>query len=243
MRPVLLMGHDPNETFGLAPAGLRSRGLEVLEHRAHSGVAIPSIEDVSGVVVFGGSMNVDMVERHPFLLDERVFVRRAVEGGIPFLGICLGAQMLARAMDREVYPAGVRELAFNVLNLAPEAADDPLMSVFRDGDMVFHWHEDTFDLPEGATVLGTGDDVHLQAFRIGDRAWGVQFHFEIDRAELELWLAAAGEDVVRAWGKTTAQVLEESDRFLETQEERAVALFGRFGDVVRSADRERPTNT
>jgi GMP synthase-like glutamine amidotransferase len=241
MGPVLLMGHDPNETFGLAPAGLRARGLEVLEHQA--GAALPRIEDVSGVVIFGGSMNVDMIDRHPFLLDERVFVRRAVDRGIPFLGICLGAQMLARAMDREVYPAGVRELAFNVLNVAPEAADDPLMSVFRDGDMVFHWHEDTFDLPEGATVLGTGDDVHLQAFRIGDRAWGVQFHFEIDRAELELWLAAAGEDVVRAWGKTTAQVLEESDRFLDTQEARAVELFGRFGDVVRSADRERPTNT
>ena len=235
MRPVLLIGHDPNETFGLAPAGFAARDLDVLRHRALAGDELPPLQDVSGIVVFGGSMNVDMVDRHPFLLEERRLVRRAVEEGVPFLGICLGAQMLARAMDREVYAAGVRELAFNVLHLAPEAAEDPLASVFRDGDLVFHWHEDTFDLPAGATILGTGDDVHLQAFRIGELAWGLQFHFEIDRSELEIWLEAAGEDVVRAWGKTSAQVREEADRHLPTQERRARELFGRFADVVRSA--------
>ena len=118
-------------------------------------------------------------------------------------------------------------------------ADDPLLSVFGDGDMVFHWHEDTFELPEGATVLGTGDEVHLQAFRIGDHAWGMQFHFEIDRAELELWLEVAGDDVVRAWGKTPAQVREESDRYLAIQEGRALEVFGRFADVVLAAETDR----
>jgi GMP synthase (glutamine-hydrolysing) len=233
MRPVLLIGHDRNETFGLAPAGIAGSGVEVIRQRALTGSALPPVESVSGVVVFGGSMNVDMTDRYPFLRQEREFVREAVDTGVPVLGICLGAQMLARAMDRDVYPAGIRELAFNVLHLTPEAADDPLMSVFRDGDMVFHWHEDTFDAPEGATILGTGDDVHLQAFRIGDLAWGLQFHFEIDRAELEIWLDAAGEDVVRAWGKTTAEVLDQADRFLATQESRATELFGRFGELVR----------
>jgi GMP synthase-like glutamine amidotransferase len=151
-------------------------------------------------------------------------------------------------MDRQVFPAGVRELAFNVLHLTPDAARDPLMSAFREGDMVFHWHEDTFELPEGATILGTGDLVHLQAFRIGDLAWGMQFHFEVDRPELELWLDVAGDDVVRAWGKTTSQVLEESDRFHATQERRALEVFGRFGDVAlttradRSATAESPAD-
>jgi GMP synthase (glutamine-hydrolysing) len=235
VRPVLLIGHDPNETFGLAPAGLAGSGVEVIQQRSLSGSALPPVEAVSGVVVFGGSMNVDMTDRYPFLREERAFVREAVDAGVPFLGICLGAQMLARAMDRDVYPAGLRELGFNVLHLTPEAADDPLMSAFHDGDMVFHWHEDTFDAPDDATILGTGDDVHLQAFRIGDRAWGLQFHFEIDRAELGIWLDAAGEDVVREWGKTSAEVREEADRFLDTQESRATELFGRFGELVKHA--------
>jgi GMP synthase (glutamine-hydrolysing) len=235
MPAVLLIGHDENETFGVAPAGIGARGLDVIEHRATSGATLPALDAVSGVVVFGGEMNVNQTDRYPFLAHERAYVRRAVDAGVPFLGICLGSQMLARAMGHEVYPAGVRELGFNALHPTSEAAHDPVLSVFRDGDMVFHWHEDTFELPDGATVLGTGDVVRLQAFRIGDRAWGTQFHFEVDRAELERWLEAAGEDVVRAWGKTSAQVLEESDRFHGTQQERAMDLFGRFGDVVRAA--------
>ena len=165
-----------------------------------------------------------------------------LNAGVPYLGICLGAQMLARATDHEVYPADVRELGFNALHPSPEAAHDRLLSVFREGDMVFHWHEDTFDLPDGATTLCTGDEVHLQAFRVGDRAWGTQFHFEIDRAELELWLEAAGEDTLRSWGKSSAQVLEESDRFHPTQEQRAVDLFGRFGEVVLTAATAHPVS-
>ncbi|MGH2540626.1 MAG: type 1 glutamine amidotransferase [Actinomycetota bacterium] len=239
MPAVLLIGHDENETFGLAPIGLADRSLEVLEHRASSSAPLPALDEVSGVVVFGGEMNVNQTDLFPFLADERAYVRSAVDAGVPYLGICLGSQMLARAMGHKVYPAGVRELGFNALHPTPEAKHDPVLSVFREGDMVFHWHEDTFELPEGATVLGTGDVVHLQAFRIGDRAWGTQFHFEVDRAELELWLEAAGEDVVRAWGKTSAQVLEESDRFHANQQERAIELFGRFGDVVRSASTAR----
>lgn len=235
MRAILLIGHDKNETFGLAPAGLGDSGLEIFEHHALEGRALPALEEVSGVVVFGGAMNVDMTDRHPFLAEEREYVRAAVDAEIPYLGICLGAQMLARAMDREVYPAGIRELGFNALHITPEAADDALLSVFAEGDMVLHWHEDTFELPEGATVLATGDEVHLQAFRIGARAWGAQFHFEVDRTELEFWLQAAGEKLVRAWGKTTAQVLVEADRHMATQEARALEVFRRFARIVRVA--------
>jgi GMP synthase (glutamine-hydrolysing) len=231
---VLLIGHDDNETFGLAPASLRARGLDVVEHRSSPDKPLPTIDGVDGVIEFGGSMNIDMVGEYPFLLEERRLVRRILDLGIPFLGICLGGQMLARAMDKRVYPVGTRQLGFGPLHMTPEASGDPLMSVFRDGDMVFHWHEDTFELPDGAVVLGIGDPVRLQAFRIGGLAWGTQFHFELDRAELELWLEAAGEDVVRAWGKTSAAVLDEADRHLATQEARANEVFGRFADVVRS---------
>lgn len=233
MRPVLLIGHADWETFGVVPGTLDAEGLPWIEHLAHTGAALPELSEVSGVVVYGGIMNVDMTAEYPFLETERGYVRAALGAGVPYLGICLGGQMLARALGHPVYSAGVREIGFNALHPTPEASEDPLLSVFHDGDVVFHWHEDTFDPPDGATILGTGDDVHLQAFRIGDLAWGLQFHFEIDRAELEIWLEAAGEDVVRAWGKTTAQVLDEADRFLSTQESRATELFGRFGELVR----------
>ena len=235
MKPVLLIGHDENETFGVAPTALSASGVEVLEHRSGFDRSLPLVDDVAGILLFGGSMNVDMTDTFPFLAEERSYVRKAVDTGIPYLGICLGAQMLARAMDRMVYPAGVREIGFNVLHPTPEAADDPLLSVFRDGDRVFHWHEDTFELPEGATLLATGDQVRVQAFRFGELAWGMQFHFEVDRSEMEQWFRSAGEDVVKAWGSTTVNLLEEADRWLEAQEARAREVFGRFADVVRSS--------
>jgi GMP synthase (glutamine-hydrolysing) len=233
MKPILLIGHDKDERFGLAPASLADAGLDAIPHRQPG--ELPSLDDVSGVVVFGGEMNVDMIDRYPFLAEERSYVRKAVDARVPLLGICLGAQMLARAMDRKVYPADVRELGFNGLHVASEAEGDPLFSVFREGDRVFHWHEDTFELPEGSTILATGEEVHLQAFRIGELAWGAQFHFEVDRGELEYWLELAGEDGVRAWGKSSAQVLAEADEYLPTQESRARNVFRNFAHIVRSA--------
>ena len=234
VKPIVLIGHDKDETFGLAPGAFAAAGLGVIEYRAGADGELPDLDRASGIVMFGGEMNVDMTDRFPFLLDERAYVREAVDRGIPYLGICLGAQMLARALDRSVFPAPVKEIGFNVLHPTTEAGDDPLVAAFADGDHVFHWHEDTFDLPEGAVLLATGDDVVLQAFRVGDRAWGLQFHIEVDRPEVELWLGSAGPDVVQSWGKTTNQVLDELNRHLATQEIRAREVFRRFADVVRT---------
>ena len=234
MHPILLIGHDKDETFGLAPESLAAEGLAVLPHRGIVGDELPTLDEITGIVLFGGSMNVDMVERHPFLADERIYVRQAVDRGVPYLGICLGAQMLARALDHAVYPVGLRTIGFNMLHPTSEANDDALLSVFEDGDKVFHWHEDTFELPEGAVLLATGDELPMQAFRYGDAAWGMQFHFEVDRAELELWLDLAGEDGVRAWGKSTEQVIDEAGHFLAAQERKAREVFRRFGDVCEA---------
>jgi len=161
------------------------------------------------------------------------YVRAALAAGVPYLGICLGGQMLVRALDHQVYSAGVREIGFNALHPTLEAAEDHLMSVFSDGDVVFHWHEDTFDLPEDATLLATGDLVRTQAFRYGEAAWGTQFHLEVDRAEIDLWLKTAGDEGVRAWGSTREELEAQTDRFIDGHEDRARELFRRFWGVVR----------
>jgi GMP synthase (glutamine-hydrolysing) len=213
MRPVLLVGHADWETFGVVPGTLDAEGLPWIEHLAHTGAVLPELSEVSGVVVYGGIMNVDKTDEYPFLETEREYVRAALAAGVPYLGICLGGQMLARALDHQVYSAGVREIGFNALHPTPAA----------------------FDLPEDATLLATGDLVRTQAFRYGEAAWGTQFHLEVDRAEIDLWLKTAGDDGVRAWG-TTREVMEaETDRFIDGHEERARALFRRFWDVVRNA--------
>lgn len=235
MDPVLLIGHDPSETFGVALTALAATGVPVEEQRAGTDDALPTIQEISGLIMFGGAMNVDMTDAHPYLAEERRFVREVVANGIPFLGICLGAQMLARAHDGRVFPAGIREFGFNPLRPTPEATDDLLLSAFTDGDMVFHWHEDTFQLPNGSVLLARGDDVPMQAFRIGEHAWGLQFHIEVDRPEVDLWLKSAGAHGVRSWGKTTEQVVEELDLYLAAQEGKAREVFRRFANVVRDS--------
>lgn len=235
MRPVALIGHADWETFGLAPATLEAAGLPWIEHLAHVSDGLPTPEDVSALVVFGGDMNVDMTDRYPFLERERELIADAVRARVPYLGICLGGQMLARALGQPVHQAGVREIGFKPLRPAPEAKADPLFSVYAEGDTVFHWHQDWFDLPEGATLLATGHEVPTQAFRYGDAAWGTQFHLEIDRAELDLWLKTAGEDGVGAWGSSVDRIRAEADRELERHEARARDLFRRFWGIVRNA--------
>jgi GMP synthase (glutamine-hydrolysing) len=235
MRPVALIGHADWETFGVAPATLEAAGLPWIEHLAHASDRFPELGGVSAIVVFGGDMNVDMTERYPFLEGERELIASAVSSDVPVLGICLGGQMLARALGHPVHPAGIREIGFKPLRPTAEAAGDPLFSVYDDGDTVFHWHQDTFELPEGATLLAAGDEVHTQAFRYGEAAWGTQFHFEVDQAELDLWLKTAGEEGLRAWGSSAEGIRAEAERELERHEARARELFRRFWAFVRNA--------
>ncbi len=174
MKPLLLVRNDGFETYGLAVPALRSAGAELLLVDAFEGQPLPALSEVAGVVMLGGTVNADQVERHPFLLDDRRLTRQAVDAGVPYLGICLGAQILARAMDRPVVKAARRELGFEPVHPTEAAANDPLLSAFADGDRVFQWHQDTFELPDGAMLLATGEDVPHQAFRVGERAWGIQ---------------------------------------------------------------------
>ena len=240
MKPLLLVKNDPVETLGVAPQALVAAGADVLfMDAADPDAARPQLDDVAGVVMFGGTMNVDEVDAYPFLKEHLDLTREAVLRGVPFLGLCLGAQILARALDAPVVPAPVKEVGFEPLRPTAAAASDPLLSVWSDGDMVFHWHEDTMDLPEGAELLASGDRVPLQAFRVGAAAWATQFHLEIDAAELELWLDEAAEviDVEAVWGKSPARIREEAVRHMPAHEARGAELFTRFAGIAMDGSR------
>jgi GMP synthase (glutamine-hydrolysing) len=232
--PVLCICNDPDDTLGITIDALQANGLEVLKLDALTArAALPSLEEIAALIVFGGAMNVDEVERYPVLQGERQLMRRAVDSGMPVLGICLGAQMLARALDARVYRSPVRELGFKPVALTEAGRNDALLAGFGDGPHVFQWHEDTFDLPAGAVQLARGDDVALQAFRSGDRAWGVQFHFEVDAAVVDAWLRAAGDRVRRDWNREPDDVRGEVRRYLKDQEARSRLLFAAFATQIK----------
>ncbi|MDP9330277.1 MAG: type 1 glutamine amidotransferase [Actinomycetota bacterium] len=231
MKPILLVRNDPVETFGLAVRSLEGAGATVIElDAADPSAERPVLADLSGVVMHGGTMNVDEIDEHPFLKGDRDLARECVARAFPYLGICLGAQILARAMDMPVFRAPVKEVGFEPVRPAAAAAADPLLSVYGDGDPVFQWHQDTMDLPAGAELLASGDRVPIQAYRVGNAAWGIQFHFEVDAAELEYWLeeASAAMDIEEVWGKSADAIRQEATRSLVRHEEQGGDVFARF---------------
>lgn len=161
-------------------------GLEVRTLWPLAGEPLPSHGEVSGALVMGGPMNVDEVERHPGLAAEREWLAAAVSLEMPVLGICLGAQLLARALGARVRPEQSPEIGFAPVKV--HDPDDPVLGALAPETTALHWHGDVFDLPDGATPLASSERTELQAFR-REKAWGVLFHPEADVGLLDTWLA------------------------------------------------------
>lgn len=230
MALLIALRHVPNDDVGVGERVARDAGVE-LRYAGPLDDPPPPVEQIDGLVVLGGEMNVDEVDAHPFLAEERELVRAAVDLGVPVLGICLGSQMLARALGAPVRRAPVRELGFVLVDRTPALDGDPLFGAYRSGERMFEWHEDTFEVPDGAVLLLSGRAVGPQAYRFGDRAWGMQFHGEVDADKLERWLVAA-EDSVRAWGGDPDLIRREAADHLPCQVDRFRTLFTAFVRLV-----------
>jgi GMP synthase-like glutamine amidotransferase len=235
MKPILLVRNDVDESFGVAPGALAWARTDLVTADAATGVELPPLHAVSGVVMFGGAANADQVQEYPHLARVRDYAREAVERRVPYLGICLGSQILARALGVPVVKSPVKEVGFEPIRPMPDAIEDPLLSLFADGDMVVQWHEDTHDLPPGATFLATSDEVVVQAYRVGPATWGIQFHQEVDAVELEMWIALASAeiDLEAVWGKSAERLREEASLHMRAHEERGRELFRRFAEVAK----------
>jgi GMP synthase (glutamine-hydrolysing) len=238
VKPILFARCDDFETFGVGLDAVRSAGGEVAIWDAVASDPAPELDRFGGLVVLGSTYNVEHADEQPFIKELRELTREAVDRGTPFLGVCFGAQVLAWALGAAVMKAPVREVGFETIRPLPGAASDPLLSHYADGDAVFEWHMDTFELPERAVLLAAGDRVPNQAFRVGDRTWGVQFHLEVDAAEVESWLQEYAKvgDLLETWGKSNDEVRAEATRFITDHETRGREVFRRFTDVVRAGE-------
>lgn len=200
-----------------------------------AGRPLPGHEEVAGAVVMGGPMSVDEVERFPALAAEREWLAVAVERGMPVLGICLGAQLLARALGAEVRAGEKPEIGFAGVEVS--APEDPLLGGFAPSGEVLHWHGDVFDLPDGAERLASSERTECQAFRAGN-AWGVLFHPEADLALVEAWLAVPEmiDEAVAALGEDGEHELPERAAALEGELiERSTPGFEAFARLVAAA--------
>ena len=189
MRKLLVFQHSAREPLGVFDPMLRRAGFRIrYVNFSRQPDQRPDVSRYNGLVVLGGPMNVDQADRFPHLTTEVAAIREALALGIPILGICLGAQLLAAALGANVRPHTVREIGWYPLNPTADAGEDPLCRHLGEQQHVFQWHAYTFDLPDGAVHLASTPTCPNQAFRHGDRAYGLQFHLEADEHLIQRWL-------------------------------------------------------
>ena len=188
---VLALTHGPSVGPGVFGAEVKAAGHELEECPVAAGRA-PS-GDADAILVFGGAMHPDQEERHPWLLDEHRFLVDALERGTPLFGVCLGAQLLAKAAGASVHPAAESEVGWLPVELTEAAAADPVFASVPARFDAFQWHHYTYDLPAGAAELARSDSC-TQAFRLGT-AVGIQFHAEVTESHVSSWLAEDPADV------------------------------------------------
>ena len=171
-------------------------------------------DEYGAVMLFGGAMHADQEAHHPWLREEDVFIRQLLDRRVPLLGVCLGAQLVAKAAGAPVYPASEPEIGWMDVELTGEAAGDPVFAELPARFPAFQWHRYAFEVPAGGHELARSR-VCSQAFRLGDAAWGVQFHPEVTR------------EIVAGW------VEESPDELPGTAEEFLADVDGRIDEWVR----------
>jgi GMP synthase (glutamine-hydrolysing) len=205
---VLGVIHGERVRAGVFADVVAERGHRLEEWSLAWGMPLRRPLDAYGaVLVFGGAMHADQDERHPWLREENFFLQRLLNLRTPVLGVCLGAQLLARAAGAEVYPASRPEIGWTTVELTEEASDDPVFERLPRRFEAFQWHYYTFDLPGGATEIARSPTC-TQAFRLGEFAWGIQFHAEVTESQIAEWITDESRDLPGSAEQMLAQTRE-----------------------------------
>lgn len=200
--------HVPFEGLGYIQTWAEEKEAAISCTRLYAGEALPSLDDFDLLIVMGGPMGIFDYEKHPWLADEKEFIESAIDAGKTMIGICLGAQLMADVLGANVYPGPQKEIGWFPITRSEEAP-----ALIPQELTVFHWHGDTFDIPEGAVPLAHSEPGINQGFIYNDRAVGLQFHMETTETSMEALLEHCGQELVDApYIQSAEQILNEASR-------------------------------
>ena len=219
---VLIFQHDPYDGPGYLGEALLRRGARLTTVRLDNGEAVPDTSAYDMLLVMGGTMNVYQEDKYPWLVEETRAISRAVEAGMAVLGVCLGGQLLAKALGAQVRLGAATEIGLTRITLTEDGVADPLFEGLPQVEAV-EWHDDTFDIPIGAVALAHSEGCAHQAFRFGPWVYGLQFHPEVSPVMLAEWIKGAGDAPIDR--SSFQRAVEAKAGALQTQAERLVDNF------------------
>jgi GMP synthase-like glutamine amidotransferase len=232
---ALAIVHQSDAGPGVFADEMRDRGVQLDEWLlSERGTSPPAeIADYDAVLTFGGAMHADQEDRHPWLRFEKDFLAAMLDEGKPLLAVCLGCQLLAKAAGGEVRRASQPEIGWREVEITAAGSADPVIGPLAPGFTAFQWHSYEAVPPDGASLLARSP-VCSQAYRIGERAWGIQFHAEVTAENVGKWIDdyRSDEDAVRT-GVDQDALRAETDRRIADWNGLGRELCGRFLDAIR----------
>jgi len=211
--------HVPFEGLGTMGSYFLDRGHQLGSTHFYRGNPLPSVAEFDWLIVMGGPMGVYDELEFPWLKTEKSFILESIESGKIVLGICLGAQLIASALGARVFKNPYREIGWFPIGRKIDAKDSAIADVFPDRLEAFHWHGDTFDIPDRAKLLASSEACRNQGFVLGSRVIGLQFHLETTLESAAALIQNCGAELDGSkYVQSAADILSDKSRFLRINE-------------------------
>lgn len=241
MRKVLIFQHVANEILGTLNPALKQQGLRIrYVNFERDPNATPSIDKYNGLIVLGGYMGVYEADQYTHIKTEMKLIEEALKKDVPVLGICLGAQILAHVLGSEVRKAPEKEMGWYDIELTTAGENAPLLSHFKKTEKIFQMHGDTFDIPKSCEHLAQSKLCRAQAFSYGRKAYGLQFHLEVDEAMISRWLnnPRNQQDIESSGEKVSAeQMKSDTVKYLQNSLNLSQQTFQKFINLFEMKER------
>lgn len=220
--------HVPFEGLGNIEQWCNENEHTLSRTRFYEAALLPDLKEIDWLIIMGGPMSVNDENKIVWLSSEKEFIRQAIDGGKTVIGVCLGAQLISEILGAKVYPNKQKEIGWFPIELTSEATQHALFSGLKNPITVFHWHGDTFDIPENAIHLATSKACSNQAFLYQNKILGLQFHLETTKESLREMIENGRDELIKEKYIQSESEIENQQEFFEDNRQFLYTLLDRL---------------